>query len=213
MRPDQVSRWLTDGRFQAFLDAANADHARAVALYNWNAEVSAAFMEILYHVEVLLRNAIDRQFPATTPGLIVTICRPEVWFADPTILLDETREKVNEAIGRLERRGKAPTRDRVVASLSFGFWAVLFNKPYEDLWRRTLVKAFPRGTGNKNEPGRLIAGLLHFRNRIAHHEAIFSGDLKKQHGKLIDLARLIDPEAADYIAALSRVEKLLLEKP
>lgn len=170
-------------------------------------------MEIFYHVEVLLRNAIDRQFPSTSAGLIVTICRPEVWLCDPAILLDETREKVNEAIGRLERRDKRPTRDRVVAALSLGFWAILFNKPYEDLWRRNLVKAFPNGKGKRGEPGRLIASLLHFRNRIAHHEAIFSGDLPRQHYKLLKLADLVDPEASAYIAALSRVEKLLLERP
>jgi hypothetical protein len=170
-------------------------------------------MEVFYHLEVLLRNAVDRQFPETEPELVVTICRPEVWLCDPLVLLDETRERVNEAISRLERRNKPPTRGRVIASLSLGFWAVLFNKPYEDLWRRRLVRAFPHGTGERTEPGRLIAHLLHFRNRIAHHEAVFSADLRKQHERQLQLAGLIDPEAAHYISALSRVEKLLLEKP
>ena len=63
MRPEQVNRWLTEGRFRAFLDARFGDHDRAVALYNWNAEVSAAFLEVLHHVEVLLRNAIDQSVP------------------------------------------------------------------------------------------------------------------------------------------------------
>lgn len=195
------------------MDAADGDHDRAVALYNWNAEVSAAFMEVLYHLEILLRNAVDRQFAPTDPELVVSICRQDVWLCDPRLLPDDSREKVNEAISRLERRSKRPTRDRVISSLSFGFWAVLFNKPYEDLWRRNLVHAFPGGTGSRNQPGRLVASLLHFRNRIAHHEPIFSDDLEKQHEKQLTLAGLIDPEAAAYISALSRVDQLLLRRP
>ncbi len=65
MRPEQVEEWLSGPRFQAYRQACDGDHDKAVALYNWNAEVSAAFMEVLYHLEVLLRNAIDRQFPPT----------------------------------------------------------------------------------------------------------------------------------------------------
>lgn len=212
MRPDQVTAWLTDGRFQAYREAGG-DHDRAVALYNWNAEASAAFMEVLYHLEVLLRNAVDRQFPENDPAAAITICQPDIWLCDPQVLLDESREKVNEAISRLERRRRRPTRGRVIASLSLGFWTVLFNKPYEDLWRRNLVKAFPHGNGERTEVSRLIAPLLHFRNRIAHHEAIFSDRLEKQHKRQLKLAALIDPEAASYISALARVDKLLLEMP
>jgi hypothetical protein len=59
----------------------------------------------------------------------------------------------------------------------------------------------------------ISAPILHFRNRIAHHEAIFSSDLKARHDQILKLAGSIDPEAEQYIATLSRVEKLLLEKP
>jgi len=68
MRPDQVARWLGGPRFRAYLEVTAGEHARAVALYNWNAEISAAFLEVIYHLEVLMRNAIDRQFPATDPA-------------------------------------------------------------------------------------------------------------------------------------------------
>lgn len=213
MRPDQVRAWLTEERFQAFEEAVEGSHERAVALYNWNAEVSAAFMEVLYHLEVLLRNAVDRQFPATAQEKTLSIVWSDVWLCSPVVLSVETRERVNEAICRLERRGKTPTRGRVIASLSLGFWAALFGKTYEHLWRSNLAGAFPNGTGKRNEVSGLVAPLLHFRNRIAHHEAIFSDDLTKQYGRHVELARLIDPEAASYISTLSRVEKLLLEKP
>jgi hypothetical protein len=59
----------------------------------------------------------------------------------------------------------------------------------------------------------LVSSIGRFRNRVAHHEAIFSLDLEKKHGEQLELARLIDGEAGLYIAALSRVNKLLLERP
>jgi len=213
MRPDQAARWLGEPRFRAYLEETGEQHEKAVALYNWNAEVSAAFLEVVYHLEVLMRNAIDRQFPATDPAAPLSILLPNVWLCDANVLTDESRERVNEAIGRLQRGGKRPTRGRVIASLSFGFWQALFSGVYEDLWRASLSKAFPNGNGRRKEIANLSGPILHFRNRIAHHEAIFSSDLKVRHGQILRLARLIDAEAERYIASLSRVEELLLEMP
>lgn len=213
MRPEQVSKWLGIPRFNAYLEACDGEHDRAVALYNWNAEISAAFLEILYHLEVLFRNAIDRQFPTSETDDQLTILRPDVWLCDPSVLTDESREKVNDAIGRLQRERKQPTRGRVIASLSFGFWQALFSGIYEELWRTRLSGAFPHGNGKRRQIANLSGPILHFRNRIAHHEAIFSSDLDARHDQILTLAGTIDTEAQGYIAALSRVKKLLLEMP
>lgn len=59
----EIERWITAPRFRAFLDAADGDQAQATALYDWNVCVSAVFFEALSYGEVLLRNAIDAQFP------------------------------------------------------------------------------------------------------------------------------------------------------
>jgi hypothetical protein len=160
-----------------------------------------------------MRNAIDQQFAATDSALPVSIVEANVWLCDRTVLTDESREKVNEAIGRLQRSGKRPTRGRIVASLSFGFWQSLFSGVYEELWRRSLSGAFPNGNGKRREIANLVGPILHFRNRIAHHEAIFSSDLTGQHARILRLAGAIDGEAEDYIGSLSRVEALLSETP
>lgn len=213
MRPDQVSRWLGGARFRAYLGEADGHHERAVALYQWNAEVSAAFLEVIYHLEVLMRNAIDRQFPETDLGASLSILVPDVWLSDPNVLTDESREKVNEAITRLQRNRKRPTRGRIIASLSFGFWQALFSSAYEELWRTTLSQGFPNGSGRRREIANLSGPILQFRNRIAHHEAIFSSDLDRQHKRILELAGLIDQEAESYIASLSRVNQLLEARP
>lgn len=110
MRPDQVSRWLDEPRFRVYLRAAEGDHEKAVALYNWNAEISASFLKVICHLEVLMRNAIDREFPATDPVTPLSILVPDVWLCDPETLTDEGRERVNDAIKRLQREGRRPTR-------------------------------------------------------------------------------------------------------
>lgn len=185
----------------------------ALALYEWNARISAAFFEILCHIEVLLRNAIDRQFPATDPQAPLSILDADVWLCDPATLTAESRERVNEAITRLQRERKHPTKDRVIASLSFGFWQALFSGTYEELWRRRLWRAFPQGSGKRREIANLTGPILHFRNRVAHHEPIFFSNLERHHARILQLARAIDEEAEWYIASLSRVEALLREKP
>jgi len=213
MRPDQAEAWLSDVRFHAYSQACDGEHDRAVALYNWNAEASSAFMEILYHLEVLLRNAIDRQFPAGASDGCLSICIYDTWLCNPAILTEESRSRVNEGITRLTLEGKRPTRGRVIASMTFGFWGALFSGRYEDLWRSTLVKAFPNGDGRRRQINALATVIQRFRNRVAHHEAIFSLDLQKKLDQHLELVGIIDPEARTYIQSLSRVEKLLLEKP
>jgi hypothetical protein len=213
MRPEQVEAWLSDVRFHAYSQACDGEHESAVALYNWNAEASAAFMEILYHLEILLRNAIDRRFPAAESDDCLSICVHDTWLCDPAILTEESRSKVNEGIARLTLEEKRPTRGRVIASLTFGFWGALFSGRYEDLWRSTLVKAFPHGNGRRRQIKELTTVIQRFRNRVAHHEAIFSLDLQKKLDQHLELVGIIDPEARTYIQSLSRVEKLLLEKP
>jgi hypothetical protein len=57
--PEQMVRWISRYRFRPYLAAANYDHEAALQLYEWNAEASAAFLEVFHYVEVLLRNVMD----------------------------------------------------------------------------------------------------------------------------------------------------------
>jgi hypothetical protein len=214
MKPDQAKKWLSGPRFQNFLNATDGDHDEAVALYLWNAEASAAFLGTLHHVEVLLRNAIDRRFPRTDPECSVSVCRPaEVWLVNPAVLTDPGREKVNDAICRLTNESRRPTRSRLVASLTFGFWAALFAGTYEDLWRSTLRHAFPHGNGKRNQVRKALTRTQQLRNQIAHHEAIFGRNLTKDHGVILGIAGFIDPEAKDYIGDQSAVDGVLASRP
>jgi hypothetical protein len=55
-----VDLWLGTPRLGRYLTAAGGDRALALALYEWNAQISSALQRDLAHLEVALRNAYDR---------------------------------------------------------------------------------------------------------------------------------------------------------
>lgn len=42
-----IDEWLSAGRFATYISAAGGDRGRALALYEWNAQLSAAFLHDL----------------------------------------------------------------------------------------------------------------------------------------------------------------------
>lgn len=60
-----VEQWLSAPRFVVYVAAADGDSERALALYEWNAQISAALLRDLAHLEVGLRNAYDRALVVT----------------------------------------------------------------------------------------------------------------------------------------------------
>ena len=200
---------MTGPRFKAFLDATGGDRDQAIALYDWNVCISAVFFEALSYAEVLLRNTIDAQFAPLRHDEPATAC----WLSDPEILSEKSLERVEDAISNIERMNKAPTRARLVANLSFGFWRALFDKHYKDLWIANLHHGFAHGSGDRAEVAKLLARLNPFRNRIAHHEPIINASIQKRLEDMISLIALIDPEAARWIAARSCVPNVLAWRP
>jgi hypothetical protein len=209
MQPSQANKWITAARFAPYIAEADGDHGKAVELYGWNARISAAMFETLHHVEVILRNAVDCQFAPVDAGAAPR----ETWLEDPAILNDASQRRVHETIARISREGKTPTRGRVVAGLSFGFWRALFDKKYDGLWVSHLYRAFPAGSGNRAEVAALMSKLVPFRNRLAHHETIMGRPIDTHYEEMLTLAGLIDPDARAWIEWASQVNEVLDARP
>ncbi|MDP2711463.1 MAG: hypothetical protein Q8O56_09615 [Solirubrobacteraceae bacterium] len=58
-----------------------------------------------------------------------------------------------------------------------------------------------------------MSHLLPFRNRLAHHETIIRRPIARHRDAMLDLARLVDPNARDWIAAVSRIDDVLAQHP
>lgn len=218
MKPtrDQAERWLSRYRYRPYLTAANDDHAAAVSLYEWNASVSAAFLEIFSILEVVLRNGIDQILaPFEVPHTARHRIQDGWWFGSRTFLSERGHNVFVTTRERLPESDQFK-RDKVLAELSFGFWTGLFSSEYDELFRHHLVDCFPhrpaRGFDRKTVSSRLEQ-LRKLRNWTAHHQPVHSRPLEELHEQALDLISWIDPDAAAWAGGISRVPALLLARP
>lgn len=231
---DWVESWLSVPQFAVYLHAADHDRRAALALYEWNALVATVFHHDLAHVEVDLRNAYDRALCVAAPD-----CGTH-WVFEPARHFPPQRHKaangryydanetsrklIAEAIrnacpqrtaGRSDpgEAVRRPSPGKVIAEPSFGFWRYLsVRRQHDSLWIPHLHKAFRPGT-SRNAVDRPISRLHTLRNRVAHHEPLFTIDLAGRHRDLLTLAGLISPELAAYISENSGWPKLMATRP
>lgn len=208
MEPPQAEKWLSAKRFEPFRKACGNDHARALALYEWHAEIGAASFEMIHHFEVLVRNAIDAVLGDEQPQEPLK----DTWLLDFNVLQPDGVKQVIIAVERLEK-GKGISRSRVVSGVSFGFWAGLFSKHYEEVWRHSLRKAFPHGSIMRKDLIEPMREIQRFRNRVAHHDCLLQQDIKQRADDMLRIAGWIDPDAEEWLRSHSRVHALLAGKP
>lgn len=193
----------------AYLQASGGDEDLAVALYEWNVDLSGAFLEVTHNVEVTLRNRLHRELSTAFPD------NPDPWYRQGGVLHGpKGPDAVTEAERRIVQRGDNVTAGRVIAQLPFGFWNALFGHDYEALWRRSLHHCFkPHGPSRRKDVAAHTERIRLFRNSVAHHERLFHKDLLTRHDDLLKLVMWIDPNARDWIAAKSRVPILVAARP
>jgi hypothetical protein len=207
MNDEQASAWISAARLEPFLEATG-DFGSAVRLYEWHAGLAAAAFQLVHHFEVLLRNAIDAALGKGQPQEPLR----DTWLMDFNTLQPGGIKQVIVAVERLER-GKAVTRGRVVAGVSFGFWAGLFGGQYEELWRKRMRYAFPFGSGDRKQLPEPLKRIQRFRNRVAHHDCLLAQDPRARQGDMLLIAGWIDPMAREWLEGRSNVEAVLAARP
>lgn len=160
------------------------------------------------HLEVLLRNTLDRTMAAHCRESAVGI----PWFLLPTPGGAAVAEQVDTVRERLRARGQE-NRHQIVAGLSFGFWSGLLGTKYEELWRQGLRHAFPYGDGRRKQVAVAAERVRKFRNRLAHHDSMVRVDVPFELRQILELAGYIDPAAALWLSSISRVMEVYRERP
>lgn len=213
---DQLSRIphiLSEPRFTTYLKHANNDRLVALHLYQWNIEVSAALIVPLHLVEVSLRNAVVEILEAVhthnwpwNQGFIRRLPNPLKGYSPQRNLVDEAQ--------RHSSMGK------VVAELKFVFWQKMFTARHDErLWNHHLRRVFP------NAPSSMTVAQLReqiyadveiirqLRNRIAHHEPIFTRDLAQEYRCMLKIITWRDQATADWLDHMQAVTALLPLNP
>lgn len=217
-----VDDWLSSDRFASYVIKAGGDRDRALALYEWNSQLSAAFLHDLCHFEVALRNAYDPLLnqavqpgdrhwtdPATTKYLFPPHYRP---ISAGKVVDVNSKPRDSIAFARRSAGGRNAKPGKVVAELMFGFWTYLTSDTHDKtLWVPLLHRAYPAHT-DRNLTNATLAELRNFRNRVAHHEPIFDRPEAKRR-QLAHVMKLVRPQAYPHFIANSHVAAIIATRP
>lgn len=205
--PDWLHRNVSEPRLRPYLAATGGDVEAALELYQWNIAVASAFYTPLHWLEVTLRNALHHE-------LRQHFVRPDWWTTAP--LDDNGRRAVARAQAQLARRKAGACSDDLVTELSLGFWVSLLSRgrAYDrTFWVPALHRAFPHQSVRRDELHADLFRILHFRNRIMHHEPIHQLDLGRYHRTVYRLLDCVSPRISALAARLDRTSTLLGNRP
>lgn len=188
----------------------------------WNVDLCQAMYPALHGCEVSLRNTIHAAASAHDGS--------PFWFDQADVLLPAQHHMLRKARRKLTSNRNGHSADDIVAALTMGFWASLFNRPFEYpappapasrlAWHDShshasplLLAAFPhapRRFHSRNALSGHINRILWLRNRVFHHEPIWNrADLRREHQKLLQTIGWISPGMQHTIALCDRFPEVL----
>lgn len=196
---------LSAERLLGYVSTCGGDRRLAIKRYERNTSLSEALYGVVQGFEVALRNALT--------SAIATSLGSEWYHGFP--LRAGQRAAVEEASQKISRAGKLVSPSRVVANLTFGFWASLVGPHYEKtLWVKHLHRAFPHAKQTlslSNGEQRVVTiprariaeridSIKALRNRIAHHEPILLFATEQRYCEILEATAWICPTTSAWIA-------------
>jgi hypothetical protein len=200
-------------RFATYLRATGADKQRALALYRWNMETSAALMVPLQICEIAIRNAAVEAIEA-------------VHGADWPWSHGFRRSLPNPARGHSPQRelitvaSAHTTPGKVVAELKFIFWQKMFTARHDQrIWAqqlRTVLPFLPVEQSISQLRQSLhddLDKVRDLRNRVAHHEPIFGRALSAEYQRMRSVVRSRCETTATWVDRIQTVTRQIAFRP
>jgi len=208
-QPD-LERLFSAERLSTYLAHCGGDFDAAVAMYRWNSAITSAFWEPIGHLEVALRNTLDGRLAARHQRL----GRAGSWLDDPgQELSSRARLDIAVARDRVRQKGKRASDGQTISELSFGFWRFLITKKLTGLWP-DLAGGFPCAPDRQRATVESPLARLHvFRNRLAHHQRVWSQAPEDRYEDLLTVAGYVDPLLHAWIVNMSNVPQVLSTRP
>ena len=198
-------------RLMRYAQPASGSMDRAFAFYTWNGTLCESFHVTLHYAEIVTRNALNRALTSRFDA---------EWFDNATLhAVSEGRfaADLQEAVSKERaQHGDKMTAHHVTSALTFGFWEHLVTKRFERLlWARGVQHVLP------SAPKEVSRQLVHdriesvrrWRNRIAHHRAIFDKGPTRKHQETLELIGWACTDTRDWVAAASRVPVAIALRP
>lgn len=205
---------LSAPRFATYLQRSENNREDALQLYLWNLKISAALMVPLHIVEVTLRNAVVEAIESVHGGTWPWSAGFLRSLPNPTPPNYSPQRDLN-VLG-----SKHTTSGKIIADLKFVFWERMLTKRHDGrIWNEHFATVFPNAPTNRqastlrNEVYSHVNEVRELRNRIAHHEPIFSRDLRADLGRMDTIVRWRNNETADWMAKINGTSELLESDP
>ncbi len=206
--PDEslLETWISADRLARYRSAPEPTSE----LYLWNAELSAAYFELIGHVEVFLRNVFHSSlYPLSDEGR---------WYLDSQFPFTRQADRdISTAVRRATANGKTTERPgKVIAELSFGFWRFLLSSHYSaTIWPKVSpgFKGVPRHERSRSELETAAKRINDLRNRVAHHEPVYNRSSARYLGDIYLIARYVDVQAEEMLRSQSKVPSILERRP
>jgi len=182
-------------------------------LYIWNAQLSGAFLIPLHICEVVIRNAVAQA---------IKLKYGPHWPCSQAFLksLPSSPKSYNPKRDLKHVSHNTQTPDIVIPKLSFIFWQQMFTQRHlARLWEPHLGNVMPHLNKSKEIRAQLkdiysdLEIVRTLRNRIAHHEPIFTRDLESDITRILNLISYRCQTTADWTFKHQKVHQLLQSKP
>lgn len=213
---DAVRAALSGARLATYEAAAGVqagDDPAALLLYAWNAEVSGALLSPLHVCEVVIRNAVADALEA--------LYGPR-WPWSPTFerSLPDPVQGYSPRRDLQSARRAVHTTGKVIPELKFVFWQKMFTGRYDNrIWDQHLRRVLPN-----LDPAQSVAALRasiytdlecvrRLRNRIAHHEPIFTRALGADYQTILGLVTHRCAVTAAWLDGHQRATAAIAAKP
>jgi len=209
---DAVKNSLSAARIGTY-EAVTINLEEALKLYQWNAEVSGSLLPTLHICEVTIRNAISYVLESVYGNrwaweqvFISSLPNPQFGY--------NARKDLESA------RRRASSIGKVIPELKFVFWQKMFTSRHDvRLWNTYLDSIFPNLDTTKTIQERReiiyndIEKIRTLRNRIAHHEPIFTRNLSNDYQKILSLVGYSCSITAKWLDENQRAIEIISKKP
>ncbi len=218
MKYNEFEQLISPARLAKYKAACANNNKRIFKLYRANIRLSGAVLAVLGMFEVVLRNKIDVHYKAQFPAIsgahewLLGATLPGGFLTNPGC--HNSSIKINQSYTDL---GIHYTHDRLLASLSLGFWKYLFKGNQYMAGGNTLLKIFPNKPPHTNQS--IVFTKLNrindLRNRVAHHEPICFGPgntisttyIRTHYKEIIDLLYWMNINVEQLFIAIDGVIK------
>jgi hypothetical protein len=206
---------ISNPRFGTYLNYTGGNVERALQLYEWNIMVSSAFIMPLHMCEIAVRNGVveavgkvhGQRWPWSS-GFRRSLPRP----SHP--------RKYNPEQDLISVSSRLQTAGKIIAELKFAFWEKLFTAGQDlRLWTPYLSTAFPGAPAGlpisvvRQKAFDNLRGIRAIRNRIAHHEPIFTRNILNEYQIMHEMIKWRSPVAAEWVDRKQTVTSLISLKP